>query len=982
MANGQKGVTKGNSAWADLLKGAGQQLLPVLITAGSLVGFVAFAGAVIVWTRFSAAKVPPDQAVAALPQNELVAVGSSLLLLFGFFGVLAVLGVFLIDRGGRATPGMSRALVLLLMAEGVIGIVLVDGPSTVKSVLAIELFLLPLAVVFWSTFASPFIKLRRDLPDREGDEPEAELWDGPFLVVNGGLAVSPLTTALVVCFAALCGLLAAVVTRLLFDADVITVALVGLAMLGATLVLVIGIYCNRFYGDGEEHEEARDRERHERRRRRLARREDERRAEYELRRMGLPREAVRARRDRMAAEAVEGEEDEKLKPPRLELTGKGAALMAIAATVAVAGPSILLGKNWLAAALVSALILVAALWRIADLAEARFMWYGLAVFISVPLFGTLMLMARNIDDPQVQPFALIRDTDGPDEAIQGLYVTEGDDRVYFATVATESCSNELTPNSGRLLWVPKSEVVAMSIGPLQSVGDAATTSLEMAYALTPAVETPVGHHAVGHHGSLTTPEQRSLAEKVAGIQSDDHRLENVGSAVRPNFGAGWSLSPPAASPGDVVTLRMSAPNEEGDLEGFGSRREGRSLRLGGVRVDVLKERAPTAWDAEYVETSKGKALKLDKGKVYLRKGTREDPWFEEVDREEAHPSGELYVKLIDRSVARVTTGVKVSAVEAERSGKAGWYLPLRAAGDAALLAKDPWALVRGWGREARPGVETKDGGAVHSEYRLLRQAWHPDHIRFRVPENAASGAVTVECNQLAGEPLLRVGRPPMARIAVRMMAGSDRVVFSSRFAKDHDGKVKSIRWTVEGIGHGHDPKIVEDLPPSDFPYTVRLNVADAQHHSDTAEVRLLRLWSGQLSPQKEEKSTGGTSAPSTQASTKQLQAILANSVVKEPGFELEMDLHVAQPEASPEGDLDEAEALGRKANRQLLTKTSLPDTFPAGGIPVRALAYGDRCPPSLGRGRRRRVDVFVLSDGAQVLPPHDCNPGRVERTDW
>ncbi len=91
------------------------------------------------------------------------------------------------------------------------------------------------------------------------------------------------------------------------------------------------------------------------------------------------------------------------------------------------------------------------------------------MFISVPLFGTVMLMASNADEPQVQPMALIRSTDGPEEAIQGLYVTEGDERVYFANVATEGCENEVTPNSGRLLWVPKKEVVAMAIGPLQGV---------------------------------------------------------------------------------------------------------------------------------------------------------------------------------------------------------------------------------------------------------------------------------------------------------------------------------------------------------------------------------------------------------------------------------------------------------------------------------------------------------------------------------
>ena len=94
MADGKEGEGRARSAWADLLTGAGKQLIPVLLTGASLIGFVAFAGGVIVWTRFSAAKVPPDQAVNAVPRDELVAIGSALLLLFGFFGIMALIGVF------------------------------------------------------------------------------------------------------------------------------------------------------------------------------------------------------------------------------------------------------------------------------------------------------------------------------------------------------------------------------------------------------------------------------------------------------------------------------------------------------------------------------------------------------------------------------------------------------------------------------------------------------------------------------------------------------------------------------------------------------------------------------------------------------------------------------------------------------------------------------------------------------------------------
>jgi hypothetical protein len=165
-----------------LLKSAGRQLLPVLITAGSLIGFVAFAGAVIVWTRFSAAKVPADQAVNAVPRDELIAIGSSLLLLFGFFGAIAVIAVFLIDRGGRVTPGVSRALLLLMAVEGVAAIMLVKGLAWQRAALAVELFLIPVGIVLWSTFAEVFTRLDHSgLPTRKGkNERDAELKREPF----------------------------------------------------------------------------------------------------------------------------------------------------------------------------------------------------------------------------------------------------------------------------------------------------------------------------------------------------------------------------------------------------------------------------------------------------------------------------------------------------------------------------------------------------------------------------------------------------------------------------------------------------------------------------------------------------------------------------------------------------------------------------------------------------------------------------------
>jgi hypothetical protein len=937
--DGEERVTK-RSPWADLLRTAGQQLLPVVLTAGSLIGFVAFAGSVIVWTRFSAAKVPADQAVNVVPRDELVAIGSSLLLLFGFFGALAVIAVFLIDRGGRATPGMSRGLLLLLLIEGATAILAIHGGPELRRLLAAELFVLAVGVALWATVAAPFIQLDEEVPDRESDELDAEIEERPFRTKEGDFPVGPVAVIFAMVAAVDLPLLAAGAT-LLVDGSPLLSAVVGLAALLTVLGLAVLCQWINFHRDPE--------------RRREAREAQEKREEEEAERQGELAPVVRGLKwAGLELGAGEDDEEPRRKPPRLRLTADGMVLMAAVLATAVAGPSLVLGTWWILAALASAVALTAGLWRIADLAAARFMWYGLAVFISVPLFGTLMLMARNIDDPQVQPVALIRNTDGPDEAIQGLYVTETDERVYFATVATEGCSNTLAPHSGRLLWVPRSELVAMSIGPLQDVKDAGNTALEMAYALTPNVENPGGGQA-----GLTVAGKGSSPKPQPAASSLDKRLENVGAAVRPNFGAGWSLSPEDATPGEVVTLRISAPNRREGVEGFGSVREGRTLRIGGERVDVLKERARSPWDAEYVETGGGKTLRLEKQTVYERPGEGRlvavDEPGEASRRGRSGKRDEMFVKLADKSVRMVR----------HRHGDSGMYLALGPQGQFAQLAT------------GSPVAVLKNGHETGLESKLLRQAWHSDHIRFRVPEDARSGPVTVECAQLAGQPLLRVSHPPTARIAVRMRAGSERVTFDSGLSGDEDGKLASRRWSIDGIRRGRAKTVAEDMPPRRAAYTVRLAVTDSEGQVDTAEVRMLRLLPAQLGL----AAASASSAQGGSAGVQHARERLMKAVEREPSSEIEIDAHQARAGETARENLDQSLETAELVDDQVLTANQ-PAPFPAGGVPVKEYAYGESCPPLWRSAERRRIDIFVLGEGARVAPPRGCHPGRLQTGRW
>jgi flagellar motor protein MotB len=614
------------------------------------------------------------------------------------------------------------------------------------------------------------------------------------------------------------------------------------------------------------------------------------------------------------------------------------------------------------------------------------MWYGLVVFISVPLFGTFTLMSRNFADPQVQPVAIIRSTDGPDESIQGIYVTEGDDRVYFANVATEGCENEVKDNSGRLLWVPKSEVVAMSIGPLQDVDDAGRTALEMAYALTPNVETPAGDHV-----SLNSAEQRfeqqagvavavtpdetpahraaagggkggsagkdrpapepaeRVAGKTSGTSSTDQRLADPGPAVRPDFGSGLALVPETASPGDEVELRLSVPNEHEGVEGFGSRPNGHTLRLGGVPVSILRVGTPQAFDAEYVKTTDGRVLRLDKRGVYRLKDG--EP---ELLEEPGH-KGRRYVRLEDSRVESVEGG-----------GLDGHAEFLRIVGEegGVRLAGAPAVTFVG------------EAGPVSLEKSLRRQAWEKDRIRFRVPENASTGVVTVECGQLAGSPLLRVSRPPTARIAVHMRAGSRRIRFDSRRSSD-DGSIVSRRWTIGGLVRGKGSQIDRALPSRFAPYKIQLTVTDADGETDTAELRLLRIPAAAF--------RFGDDRPERKLLLSRVRQAVEREAAEELPATIEIDGHADDVGTRKYN-------LGLSWQRALNVRAALFSaeeriTFSSAAtrIPVKTRAFGESCPIDLGGGRsrrNRRVEVFVLGFGARVVFPRGCHAGRTARSTW
>lgn len=943
-----------HSPWAKLLEDAGRRLVPLLVSTGSLLTFVAFAGAVIVWTRLNAVEVASDQAITAFPRGELIAIGASLLLLFGFFGALAVLGAFLVDRGGRPTQGMAYGLLLLLTAEGVVALALAADFGTWDWVIAMLLFLFPVAVAGWVASLGLFSELRDELPSRpletRGPErrwtilrPEPAYMRKPRCLdrrsyrkelgkTNRWVLASLLLGAVGLAIA-----MGLAIARLVRNAgldELLWIVPVGTAAVTFAICAAVAIWVNSV-----DSRLRRDNAR---------RREEEDNNRFALDEETAVREELAAQRNLSESRILNAMEERRMgrrRPFRLYLNWLGLTIVIAVLLLGAWLPALHLDEPWLGGALTAAAVICMWLWRIAIFTRDKVIWFGLAVFLSVPLFGTFMSMARNLDDPQIQPIALIRSSDRPDESIHGLYVTEAKDRVYFATVATEGCTGTLRENSGRLLWVPRDEVVAMSVGPLQSVQAAAKTSLEMAFALTPAVETPAGDSV-----SLTPGESRS---EEGGLGEEApltvQRLENAGLAVRPTFGRGLELEPENAQAGEAVTLRMNTPIKDG----FGARRDGRNVRVGGTPAELLVNPTRDAARAEFARTVEGRTVPLDKD---LGLYVRAEPGGEiEAYVDQPQPA-EWFVKLAEDS----------GTVTAVSDGESNFYLEIEKDGDRDVVAD---------GQEVTFG----DGEAAEVSPALTRQAWNKDEIKFYVPDRGATGTITVDCEQLAGEPLLRVERPPEADFSARLVDGGTALALDSHRSRD-DGKIKARRWTLDGDrlpakARGGDVgasriEARADLAVDAGVHRIRLTVKDRQDEADAASLYVLRI------PNPDALDDDSAAAALVRRRWRTVLGRLAKSARPTAVW---VDGHGGGP---VKGGGPSSLSSARRAFRQLMTREMAERAALAGGVPVILRAFGDRCDiVAAGGSRRHHVDIFMAGDGVRLLRPAGCSAGKVDDTE-
>lgn len=397
------------------------EALPALIGAVGFVGFIALVGGAIEWTRFWAADLPADQAVRVIPRTELVTIGAVSTIVSTILGLLALLLVYFLDPRGTVSARTRRGLLFVACGE-----------------------LAAIAVII-----------------------ELETWQYVLFFAWGALlavtAYRPLERA------------------------------------ASTLGPVLdeppesaGAVQEAFNAERARYEAARARY-------------DE--AQDAWKAANTPREQQRDPTDIKAAtrawvheqdewqrarlrwlrvgssletrlrEAREWEQETKRARDSVRFVGKlitelrladlrVLAVLAVGVIVIVASDS----THEFAYLLPVPVVLFVCLLGIAR-ATQGFAWYGVAVFLSVPVFGAILAIADTHHTPQVQPLALVRKSD--DRALCGIYITQTDDRLYVGRVELDDDSDRTTQkDSGRIFSIPLDDVDVVSVGPWQRISDA------------------------------------------------------------------------------------------------------------------------------------------------------------------------------------------------------------------------------------------------------------------------------------------------------------------------------------------------------------------------------------------------------------------------------------------------------------------------------------------------------------------------------
>jgi hypothetical protein len=416
------------------------QALPAIAGAVGVLGFVTLVGGGIVWVRFWSAGLPADQAVRAMPRQELITIGAVSLVAFAVAGVLVTLLLYVLDHNGDASVNTFRGLVILALTEWVLTLLtFTELEGTLE--LALAAWFAAVAVLAYVGFKNAASGFEAARARKQQDEPLLAAW-GEFRDADDRHedARNRMTLSL--------------------DAPPLQWPTEHFRRTGAERLREQrewGRALDRWIAALPEGSKAAAEAR------KLSRQDPP--AEPELRKVveGATAEA-------RAAAGIEDPSSWR-KPAGIR---RGWVLLSFAVLIPVVW---LLAREdgddevLLASVAGLIVILAAANFAVARITN-RFAWYGVATLVSLVLFGAGANMVKTIREPQVQPVALIRKSDGT--AFCGVYGTETDKRLYVGRIQGDLGESEAGADAGagRMFSVPLDDIEVFSIGSIQDMADA------------------------------------------------------------------------------------------------------------------------------------------------------------------------------------------------------------------------------------------------------------------------------------------------------------------------------------------------------------------------------------------------------------------------------------------------------------------------------------------------------------------------------
>jgi hypothetical protein len=181
---------------------------------------------------------------------------------------------------------------------------------------------------------------------------------------------------------------------------------------------------------------------------------------------------LKAQRDRAAeaigvtlalAEAAPEQAQQSMKRATLTLLGSGVVLVLFELGIVWA-------KGWPSGSQVFVLAVLGAALSAATLVIGRrtpgFAAFGTAIFVSIMLFGMATTLLRTYHEPKMQPIALLRS--GQDRGLTGYFVAETSEDIYLVRVLGEQRHTGFAASFPRLMVIPRSNVIASEVGPLET----------------------------------------------------------------------------------------------------------------------------------------------------------------------------------------------------------------------------------------------------------------------------------------------------------------------------------------------------------------------------------------------------------------------------------------------------------------------------------------------------------------------------------